>query len=420
MWAVGYVCRFPPAVVPNWLLLLLLLGCLLAGGMAAGRYLAHGWRGGLYVGLLTSLLNLLVLGSLLTGEQPNRVVPSALWWLPGSFLVGAVLGAIGAAVGGAVPARDAAVTNWTTVFARVLAAATFLLLIIGGLVTGAEAGLAVVDWPNSFGYNMFLYPLSRMTGGVYYEHAHRLFGSLVGLTTLVLAVQLHRTGGPRWLRRMGWFALLAVIVQGSLGGLRVTGRFTLSTSPADTAPSIVLAMVHGTLGQVFFALVVALAVFTSTPWRRPPVPTCRPSAGTDRTLSAVVVALVIVQLVLGTVLRHIAGGLHIHIALAVVVLLAAINSGLRAWGLYADQPQVRRLGRRLAIFAGLQVGFGIAAYVAVGATAGVHPRPWADVLVTTAHQAMGALVLAAAVALMLWNYRVLSPQPAGELTPHAS
>ena len=65
--------------------------------------------------------------------------------------------------------------------------ATLFLLIAGGLVTSAREGLAVVDWPNSFGYNMFLYPPSRMTGGIYYERAHRLFGSLVGLTVLVLA-----------------------------------------------------------------------------------------------------------------------------------------------------------------------------------------------------------------------------------------
>ena len=77
--------------------------------------------------------------------------------------------------------------GFTAVHANVTVAATFLLVVAGGLVTSNEAGLAVVDWPNSFGYNMFLYPLAKMTGGIYYEHAHRLYGSLVGLTTIVLA-----------------------------------------------------------------------------------------------------------------------------------------------------------------------------------------------------------------------------------------
>ena len=84
------------------------------------------------------------------------------------------------------------------------------LLAVGGLVTSAEAGLAVVDWPNSFGYNMFLYPLARMTGGVYYEHAHRLLGSLVGLSTLVLALQLQSSERRGWVRGLGWLTLGAV------------------------------------------------------------------------------------------------------------------------------------------------------------------------------------------------------------------
>jgi cytochrome c oxidase assembly protein subunit 15 len=70
---------------------------------------------------------------------------------------------------------SSAAIPWTSAFAWVTATATFFLLAIGGIVTAQEAGLAVVDWPNSFGYNMFLYPLSRMTGGIYFEHAHRLF-----------------------------------------------------------------------------------------------------------------------------------------------------------------------------------------------------------------------------------------------------
>jgi len=93
MWALGYACRLPPAVVPSWLLLALLLVCLLAGGFVAGRCTRRGWRGGLYATLLAATLNLLILGSLLGGDQPNRVVPAALWWIPGSFCVAAVLGA---------------------------------------------------------------------------------------------------------------------------------------------------------------------------------------------------------------------------------------------------------------------------------------------------------------------------------------
>ena len=109
---------------------------------------------------------------------------------------------------------------------------------------------AVVDWPNTEGYNMFLYPLARMTGGVYLEHAHRLLGSLVGFTTLMLAVHVQITERRGALKALAWTALGFVVVQGILGGLRVTGHFTLSTRPADTDPKVVLAAIHGVFGQV--------------------------------------------------------------------------------------------------------------------------------------------------------------------------
>src|SRR5437867_6388419 len=103
--------------------------------------------------------------------------------------------------------------------AVILACATFPLLFIGGLVTGKGAGLAVPDWPTTFGYNMFFYPWSQMVGGIFYEHSHRLIGSVVGLLTLALAAVLWRQGGR--LRALGLVAAVAVAVQGLLRGLRV-------------------------------------------------------------------------------------------------------------------------------------------------------------------------------------------------------
>ncbi|HVP13309.1 MAG TPA: hypothetical protein VMV94_19200 [Phycisphaerae bacterium] len=428
MWATAYVCRLPSVSASSRALLFLLLLCLGAGGFVAGRYSHRRCKGAVAACLLASLLNLMILGSLLTGTQPNQLVPSAFWWVPGSLLVSAVIGWLGGAIGSAIPRQSPEEVNWLGVWTKVLTAATLLLLIIGGLVTGYQAGLSVVDWPNSFGYNMFLYPLSRMTGDVYYEHAHRLFGSLVGLTMLSLAIYLRLNDRRAWLHQFAWAALLAVIVQGILGGLRVTGRFTFSTQAADTAPNIALAIVHGTFGQVFFAMTVALAVFTSTAWRRgvgenaegqvlsaeghanrarlgasPLLP-----GATDRTLSTILVALLIIQLVLGAILRHVSGGLLIHIAIAVVVVFAAMNSALRAWGLYHQQPTLRRIGRTLALLTGVQVIMGLTAYIVLGITTGIEPRPGVQALLTTIHQVTGALVLVCAVMLMLWNYRLLA------------
>src|SRR2546426_9583291 len=98
-------------------------------------------------------------------------------------------------------------------------AATCVLMLLGGLVTNTGAALAVPDWPSTFGYNMALFPWSRMVGGVFYEHSHRLMGALVGLLTLALATVLWREGGR--LRRLGLLAGGAVPAPGALGGPRV-------------------------------------------------------------------------------------------------------------------------------------------------------------------------------------------------------
>ncbi len=406
MWAIGYVCRLPPAIVPSWLMALGMLACLPIGGVVAGRYTGRGPAGGAYVGGIASLLNMLILGSLLTGERPNQIVPSALWWIPGTIAASVALGAAGAAVGGFTRRRIPRDVNWMAVLAGDAAAAALLLVVAGGLVTSSDAGLAVVDWPNSFGYNMFLYPLGRMTGGIYYEHAHRLFGSLVGLAILAMAVEVQARERRRSLKAFAWVLLLFVIVQGILGGLRVTGRFTLSTSPADTAPSITLAIVHGVVGQVIFGMIVSMIVFLSTAWRSAARSTPGCFTSTDRFFGAALVILMIVQLVLGAILRHITGGLLIHISMAVIVLVVAHVCGIRACVRPAAPPFVPRLGRILLVLTGIQAALGLAALIAVGLWSAEPRRPATEVVLATAHQGAGAVLLACAVVLMLWAWRL--------------
>src|SRR5262249_20124608 len=143
-------------------------------------------------------------------------------------------------------------------------AATCVLILLGGLVTNTGAALAVPDWPSTFGYNMILFPWSKMVGGIFYEHSHRLMGALVGVLTLALAAALWHEGGR--LRRLGLLAVGAVLAQGLLGGLRVVLL-------QDT-----LAIYHGLLAQAFFALLAAIALLTASRARaafapaRPPLP----------------------------------------------------------------------------------------------------------------------------------------------------
>jgi cytochrome c oxidase assembly protein subunit 15 len=416
MWTVGYVGRLPSVQWPSPVLLALMLVCLLGGGFVAARLTGRGASAGLRAGLLASFLNLLILGSLLTGGG-STIMPSMLLWLPGSLAAGALLGSLGGLLGGhGNPAYigstlygDQGMTgrSWDSAFSLSAISATVLLIVAGGVVTGQQAGLAVVDWPNSFGSNMFLYPLSRMTGGIYFEHSHRLIGSLVGLTTLLLTVQLWRAEDRSWVKRLALAALIIVIIQGILGGLRVTGHFTMSQDTDITQPSILLAIVHGVLAQVFLSILVGLFCVTTPLWRNAKIHT-HPGAGIDHTLSRILVIMVIIQLILGAILRHIDDGLLYHITWAVFVAMLALFAGLRAKGEHPNVPMVPGLGGNLTMFVGFQLVLGVMALWGTSLTE-THSEPHlVDVVFTTLHQTTGALVLAISVMLMLWTRRLLT------------
>ncbi len=407
MWAAAYICRLPVVMAPSWVVLGLMLGMVAVWGWITGARSGGGWMGGVVVGGVAAVLNLLILGSLLASADQGGIVPSAVWWVPGSIAVVAVVSG-GFAAGAARIDVEATASHWTALFSKVAVAATFLLVIAGGLVTSNEAGLAVVDWPNTFGSNMFLFPLARMTGGIYYEHAHRLFGALVGLTTIALALRLWKYDDRRWLKHVGLAAVILVVLQGILGGLRVTGTFTLSTSEAEMAPSIALAVAHGVLGQVFLSLMVAISVFTSRLWFDAPAPESRPYVKDDLVFQRWLVGILIVQLVLGAAQRHLSALLIVHLSLAAIVIVLALLVGGRAWWLYRSSWPVERLGKLLVTLASAQVFLGIAALAVTQGKAIVGSPTTLEVTITTAHQATGAVILALAVALHVWTRRLFS------------
>jgi cytochrome c oxidase assembly protein subunit 15 len=190
--------------------------------------------------------------------------------------------------------------SWLHWFAVLTAAATFLLLGLGGLVTSHEAGMSVPDWPNTYGYNLFLFPPAQWIGGIFYEHTHRLLASAVGLMTLILAVWLWFKDARRWMRWLGVTALVLVAAQGVLGGLRVTLHM-------DS-----LGVFHGTIAQLFFVLTCALALFTSRFWAG--LVADRQSLRVPAGLRTLVLATTIVilgQLILGATMRHQHAGLAI-------------------------------------------------------------------------------------------------------------
>src|SRR6202041_3702015 len=121
----------------------------------------------------------------------------------------------------------------------------------GALVTSHDAGLAVPDWPLSYGT---LFP--PMVGGLFYEHGHRMIATVVGILTIVLAILLAKSEPRRWVRNLGWTALGLVIAQGIVGGLTVK---YLLPPPISTA--------HATLAQLFFITTVSITLFTSRWWQ---------------------------------------------------------------------------------------------------------------------------------------------------------
>jgi len=282
---------------------------------------------------------------------------------------------------------------WPHRIAVLLACATFLLLFIGGLVTSKGAGLAVPDWPTTFGYNMFLYPWSKMVGNIFYEHSHRLVASFVGLLTIALTVVFWLREPRNGLRWLALIALALVVIQGVLGGLRVV------------LLEHVLAIVHAATAQFFFAVTICLAILTSDGWRA--VAADRPlnDGGRLRRLGAVTTGLIYLQIVFGAVLRHTGERVDAHLVFAALVALHVVLLVVR---ISRQGEGAARLTRpALFLFALLltQLALGGLSYVGKFTTLLRLSSDWV-VILTTTHLAVGALMLATAVALTLRAYRL--------------
>jgi heme a synthase len=179
------------------------------------------------------------------------------------------------------------------IFAKLTCVSTLILIFIGGLVKSTESGLAVPDWPLSYG--TFFPP---MVGGVFYEHGHRMAATLVGFFVLVLSIWLARKEQRRWVKHLGFWTLGAVIFQGILGGITV-----LMFLPAPVS------VAHGTLAQTFFLMTIVLAYSLSIERSRRP-----DNAQADPffvKISLIFLLLVYVQLILGATMRHLEAGLAI-------------------------------------------------------------------------------------------------------------
>ena len=290
-------------------------------------------------------------------------------------------------------------------YAVCVAACTALLVFAGGLVTSTGAGLSVPDWPLSYG---MIFP--PMVGNVLYEHGHRMIATTVGLMTIVLAIWLQRREARPRVRRLGWLALAAVVLQGVLGGITVL----LMLPPA-------VSIAHACLGQTFFCIVVAIAVLTSPSWQAAPAPPAAlAGSGTTRALAVVSAAAVFLQLVLGALMRHTGAGLAIpdyplafgrlvpnfttlgiavhfaHRTFALVVAACIMVTAIRMVRHHPAQPALWQPAILLVGLVLMQIVLG--AYTIWSAKA---------VVPTTLHVLSGALILASSLVLAMRSFHLL-------------
>jgi cytochrome c oxidase assembly protein subunit 15 len=283
--------------------------------------------------------------------------------------------------------------RWLHFYAIFVAGATFLLIIAGALVTSNDAGLSVPDWPTSFGS----FHMPRMVGGVKYEHGHRMIAGTVVVLTVILALWLWRSEERRWVRRLGGLAVLAIIAQATLGGITV-----LYLLPVD------ISVAHACLAQLFFCIMVSIALFTDPDWRWDQLKFEDPSTPSLRRLSVATTVLIFVQLLLGATFRHHGFGIVPHILAAALVTISVFWLLLRVLSWFSYAPQLERPTFLVTGLLLVQILLGVGSYLMIlGAQGAPQPLP-PVVAVTTAHVAVGALLLASSLFLTFSIYRYVA------------
>lgn len=333
---------------------------------------------------------------------------------------------------------------WPLRLATVLVCAVFPLIWVGGLVTSGDAGMAVPDWPNTYGYNLFLYPWHKSPNwGIAIEHGHRLLASAIGLITIFTAVALRRSDVPSWLRKMSYWAVALVIFQGVLGGMRVV------------LAKETLAMIHGCVGPLFFAYCVAMRHFIAREFATTThrgaastaaTPTGDALAGLQRLyrLAIVTSALAYVQLVLGAVVRHtphmtgettpsfFRTAVLFHLFMAAVLTVHIVQLAVRSFRASSKFGAVGVAGPAAALlgFIVVQLLLGVSTWVvnygfpqfaarwSVTPEIAIEAQSFAQLVITTAHVAVGSLIVAVATTLALRaRVAVLEPCSAAASSP---
>lgn len=302
---------------------------------------------------------------------------------------------------------NAPANPWPRRTAYATALLTIPLVLLGGTVTTLRVGMAVPDWPTTFGENMLTYSLAEMMkqGGVAWEHSHRLAGAAIGFAAIAMVVAHVLYERRAFVRNLSIAALVAISLQGLLGGLRVVHN--------DTQ----LAFVHGSVAQAVFALVAAVAVLHTPAWLAAEPRACKRTVRLRRA-TLITSAVVYAQIVLGAWLRHsghpaaLVAHLCTGVAAAGTVVWTARELKLAAAAGDAgghDRSALRRLAWRLNAVLGAQILLGVLTYVWVYLVTGPHkPVSIGEAIFATAHVAVGALLLVLSIASAMWARHVVT------------
>lgn len=182
-------------------------------------------------------------------------------------------------------------------FSKFICFSTVLLIFVGALVKSHDAGLAVPDWPTTYGYQMFSFPIKDMVGGILYEHGHRIIATCVGFFTLLQGILISFTDRSRCLKIFCYVATILVFIQGLLGGITVL----LLLPPF-------VSVVHGLLAQTFFVITIIISHCLSKEKTNQPKITVPRGLGVGATT---IFFMIYFQLIVGTIARHTESGLAI-------------------------------------------------------------------------------------------------------------
>lgn len=234
-----------------------------------------------------------------------------------------------------------------------------------------------------------------MTGGVLFEHGHRMIATTVGLLTIGLLIFILRVDERSWMRKLGWVALAWVSVVGLLGGLTVK----MLTPPP-------VSITHTCLAQLFFSLTVAMCIFTSKSWRDGPQYVMDHGWPSMRSIAILLPLFVLGQIALGAAFRHGAMGVMPHVIGAMVVALVILMAGMFTLQQYPGHTTLRPAAIALLIIGCVQIMLGITALMA---RLMQDQHPVGMVIATVAHVVTGALTLASSIALAILIRRNVKP-----------